>query len=199
MKRCIDLKCIAVIAVMIFAICLGFLPLHSKHDVVSQQTSRFEMEFFTGLLYALDDTKRIYIDDLVPVEWDTMYVFTAYATKDNKIDCVGYTYANDIQDITHEDVISLVFLLEDKVVYYVDALVPRMFDIERISTTEARLTLRGNVSAVVNLDEAKMITSWGYRTEITETHYQNKPYFDATNKGYGSIFLTIKNERTLDQ
>lgn len=198
MKRCIGLKCIAVTMAVIFTICLCFLLLHNKTDESSHQTGQYELEFYTSLLYALNDTKRIYIDDLVPVEWDTMHVFVAYATKDNKVDYAGYIYANDIQDITHEDVISLIFLAEDKVVYYVDTLVPRMFDIERISANEVKLTLNDDISTLVNLGEAEMISSWAYRTEITETHCQNRPYLDVVNKGNGSFFLTIKNERILE-
>ena len=198
MKRCIGLKCIAATMAVVFIICLCFLLLHNKPDASTHQTGQYELEFYTSLLYALNDTKRIYIDDLIPVEWDTMHVFVAYATKDNKVDYAGYVYANDIQDITHEDVISLIFLSEDKVVYYVDALVPRMFDMERISRNEVKLTLNDEISTLVNLEEVEMITNWGYRTEITETHYQNRPYLDVVNKGNGSFFLTIKNERILE-
>lgn len=206
MKRCIVLKCIskcipivaAVIAAVMIAICLCLLLLYIELDVPSQQTSLYELEFYTNLLYALDDTDRIYIENLVPVEWDTMKVFTAYATKDNKIDYAGYTYANGIHDITHEDVLSLIFTSENEVVYYVDVLVPRMFDTERISTTEIKLTLNDDISALINLEEAQMVTNWGYSAEITETHYQNKPYFDVLNKGNGSVFLTIKDESILN-
>ena len=73
-----------------------------------------------------------------------------------------------------------------------------MFDIERISANEVKLTLNDDISTLVNLGEAEMISSWAYRTEITETHCQNRPYLDVVNKGNGSFFLTIKNERILE-
>ena len=73
------------------------------------KTSEYELEFYVSILEAMQKDDCVFVEDIVPVDWDIMKVFTAYATKENKLEYAGYKYDDDLEDITHEDVMSYTF------------------------------------------------------------------------------------------
>ena len=160
-------------------------------DSISK-TEQYELEFYSTLLVYMESNSVIPIREVVPVSWNKMKVFPAYSTKDDKIDYVGYRYADDLQDITHEDVISLVFLWDDSLVYYVDVLVPRMFQIQKKENGPDELWLSNTYH--VQLDEAitGYPTKWAYYNYVDEAFIGENPYFEIYNKGNSNYKITLK-------
>lgn len=173
-------------------LCILLLLVCIKGSNTFSKTKQYELEFYSTLLVYMKSNNIIPIREVVPVNWNKMKVFPAYSTKDDKIDYVGYRYANDLQDITHEDVISLVFLWDDSLVYYVDVLVPRMFQIEKKENGPDELWLSNTYH--VQLDEtiAGYPTEWAYYNYVDEAFISENPYFEIHNKGNSNYEITLK-------
>lgn len=161
------------------------------------KTDTYEMNFYLSLLHALEECEYVLIEDLVPVDWELMKVFTAYATKADKIDYAGYQYGSDLEDITHEDVISLIFIKDDRVVYYVDALVPRKFETDMISSTEVEFSLSEGITSKETFNSAVWLGDWYYESHISESLRQNKPYFHVHFNDKGWFELTLLDSQTI--
>ena len=159
----------------------------------TSKTSEYELEFYVSILKAMQKDDCVFIEDIVPVDWDIMKVFTAYATKENKLEYAGYKYADDLKDITHEDVMSYTFLKGNKVVYYVDILVPRMFKARKTNETEYEISLRKGGALKVSVEDESLLEDWGYITDISYAYRENRPYFEVTKRDSGIRWLTLKN------
>ena len=60
------------------------------------------------------------IDDLsqwTPFEWDTLYSFSPYTTKDKIYEVIGYKW-NNISETVSEGMTQIVFVKDDQVVFY---------------------------------------------------------------------------------
>ena len=182
--------CIGVAAVIYSLHC--FMELPFKEDVT---TAKYETDFYVAFLQAISSKNEVLIADLVPVKWDTMKVFRAYSTKEDKFAYAEYRYANDIQDITHEDVISLMFMKDGIVVYYVDALVPRRFDIEMVDSSIMEVSLDGKYAIRIDSAYACPVTSWGYYPMIDEVSVREEPCFMLSNSEAGTVSVTLTTLR----
>ena len=155
-------------------------------------TQRNEIDFFRALLYAKAESPMIPIENLVPVEWDYMKVFCAYATKEDKIEFAGYIYADDIQDIGHEDILSLLFFKDGKVVYYVDALVPRMFEYEMLENGLVKMSTKGWYFVEIDSAMCPEFSSWGFYPQIEEACIEDNPHFVIDYRNDTLISLTLQ-------
>lgn len=183
-KFCLSAIAIAMLISVIIMLCQRGKP---------SKTSEYELEFYVSILEAMQKDDCVFIEDIVPVDWDIMKVFTAYATKDNKLEYAGYKYDDDLEDITHEDVMSYIFLKGNKVVYYVDILVPRMFKARKINETEYEISLRKGGALKVSVKDESLLEDWVYITEISYAYRENKPFFEVTKWDSERWGLTLKN------
>ena len=88
------------------------------------QTYRNALDFYCDVLKACGQTTKIYFEDIIPVEWDTMIVPKAYAHPKSKTAAAGYRYADYLSEQITEGEMNLIFKKGDWVVYYVDGLRP---------------------------------------------------------------------------
>ncbi|MBD7983965.1 hypothetical protein H9649_05195 [Sporosarcina sp. Sa2YVA2] len=66
----------------------------------------------------LKETEPVKLSDITPFEWDYVYSFTPYVSKDVVYETVGYKW-DAIQETTSEGMNQLVFMKDDQVVCYV--------------------------------------------------------------------------------
>jgi len=184
MKSYLSAIAIAVLISVIIILCQRGEP---------SKIAKYELEFYVSLLEAMQKDDYIFIEDIVPVDWDIMKVFAAYATKENKLEYAGYKYDDDLEDITHEDVMSYIFLKGNKVVYYVDALVPRKMKEKMIDETEYEISLREGGTLKVLLEDKSLLEDWIYMSEISYAYRENRPYFEVAKRDSGRWVLTLKN------
>lgn len=90
---------------------------------------QLETDFYATLLEQANEDKIVYIEDLIPVEWDKMRVFPTYADGKGKVKYAGYEYAKYLTTHHQEGQLSLLFFKEGKVVYYADWVEPSRFDV----------------------------------------------------------------------
>jgi hypothetical protein len=152
---------------------------------------RNQIEFFQSLLYERIHSSRIPIKQLVPVEWDYMKVFHVYTTKEMKIEFAGYQYANNLDDVNYEDEVSLLFMKGGKVMYYVDSLLPRLFQYQIMDHGLVKLSSRGGYSVEIDSSMIPNFSDWGYYPLIEEAAIEDEPYFEIGYRGEGSISLIL--------
>lgn len=165
-----------------------------NNDMSFSKTDTYEIEFYAALLNSMQESDNILLEDIVPAEWDVVKVFTAYATKENKIKYAGYKYGNQLMDLNYEDMMSLLFLKDGKVVYYVDALLPRRFQVKKLNEMKIRILKGFGKPQTVQLDDMSLLDGWAYTTQISESHKENKPYFEIAKNDSGIIRLILKND-----
>ena len=80
----------------ICAVLCVITSLYITNDVKNNTTitERNGIDFYRVFLYEKEDSSHISVERLVPVEWDTMKVFRAYATADDKVEYAGYMYSD---------------------------------------------------------------------------------------------------------
>ena len=146
---------------------------------VDRNGLQYEIDFYSALVQNMNASNQIFLRDLVPKKWDTVKVFKAYATENDKIDYVGYRYADSLEDITHEDVMSLLFLEGHSVVYYVDVLVPRMFKTKMISPETMEISLNNEHSIVLEFLSIPVFHDWVFEATFEESSFEENPFFEV--------------------
>ena len=187
MKKCLKKGFIFVIACLSVGVVLLWPTKPSL-------TTLNELEFYKNLLVAYNERNQILIQDLVPVEWDYMKVFCAYATGEDKVKFAGYRYAEDLKDINYEDVVSLLFMRDGKVVYYVDSLIPRAFDYHVVNDSQTIMTrkpLKQYNFTTIPSDLLPTFKGWAYYPKIEEATIEEQPYFQISDFNEENISLVL--------
>lgn len=66
----------------------------------------------------MEDSEPVKLSDVTPFDWDYVYSFTPYVSKDQVYEAVGYKW-DTIQQTVSEGMNQLVFMKDDQVVCYV--------------------------------------------------------------------------------
>lgn len=179
--------------ILICAVLCIITSLYITNDVKNNttMTERNEIDFYRAFLYEKEDSSHISVERLVPVEWDTMKVFRAYATADDKVKYAGYMYSNKIDNLYLEDALSLLFLRRGKVVYYVDNLRPEWFTYNLLDNGLEEMTLNGWYSVVIDSFVHPDFTRWAYYPKIDEADFKDDPYFEISYLDSGAISLVL--------
>lgn len=182
--------------ILIISIVLNFiLCVHITLSNVSiSATEKNTIDFFRAFLYASKNESDISIDWLVPVEWDTLRVFKAYATKEDKIAYAGYQYADDLGDINYEDEISLIFLRNNKVVYYVDTLLPRLFEYTPQDNGNIEMSIKGGKGYSVEIDASVVpqYDEWAFYPQFDEASNADSPHLKVANVDTAKATITLQ-------
>ena len=190
MKRKFLAVLLLVIACLMGCIAIALFRINAALNGMSVK-ERNEIDFYREFLYAKEDSAHIPIEQLVPVAWDSMKVFRAYATAEDKIEFAGYPYEKDLQDINYEDMVSLLFLRDGKVVYYVDLLLPRLFQYENLENGLVRLSKKGWYSVELDASVVPTFSGWAYYPQIEEANREEEPYFEIRETGRDTISLVL--------
>lgn len=84
------------------------------------ELDKMNHQFLSAVLTLGSRSDEIEFADLIPAEWDKMYVFGSYATQEEKFEAAGCVYNLAISDGVSESLISLLFTSGDEVAYYVE-------------------------------------------------------------------------------
>jgi hypothetical protein len=182
-----------ILSVSICVLLCVMTSLYITNDVQyrSTITERNEIDFYRAFLYAKEDSSRISIKRLIPVEWDTMKVFRAYATAEDKVKYAGYTYSDKIDDLSLEDALSLLFLRSEKVVYYVDNLRPEWFTYNLLDNGLEEMSLYGWYRVTIDSFVHPDFTRWAYYSQIDEVDFKDDPYFEISYLDSGAMSLVL--------
>jgi hypothetical protein len=116
LKRIIICICIALLFI---GIAIGYLRL-SAYKKARTQLDEMNTSFFNACLHAAQTSGVIDFSEFIPAEWDKMYVFGAYTTKEEKFAAAGCEYNPAISSGISESLISILFMHGDDVVYYIE-------------------------------------------------------------------------------
>lgn len=192
-EYCIKRLLAILVALAMCCLCYTFGYIQNPRNCISI-TDRNEVDFFRAFLYAIPDTAHVPLDMLVPVEWERVKVFRAYATPENKVKYAGYQYADDLDSIEYEDTLSLVFMNNSYVVFYVDILLPRMFKYEYLDNGLVRMSLKGRYSVDIDEEMVPTFSEWALHPQIDEVLREHNPYFEVNYKSDGQISLVLDCE-----
>lgn len=115
-KRLFAALCIALI---LLGAVYGYLRL-SELEKARAELDEMNRQFYSAVLNMGSRSDEIEFADLIPAEWDKMYVFGAYATQKEKFEAAGCAYNLAISDGISESLISMLFTSGDQVAYYVE-------------------------------------------------------------------------------
>ncbi|HCA30750.1 MAG TPA: hypothetical protein DEP23_14960, partial [Ruminococcaceae bacterium] len=62
------------------------------------------------------DNQTVQLNDVIPFEWDTLYTFGAYSSKEEIEDIIGFKSADIKENNINEGMVHLLFAKDDKVV-----------------------------------------------------------------------------------
>ncbi len=116
LKRIFAALCIALI---LLCAVYGYMRL-SEQKKARAELDKMNQQFCSAVLHSDSRSDEIEIADLIPAEWDKMYVFGAYATRKEKFAAAGCEYNIAISDGISESLISMLFMNGDQVAYYVE-------------------------------------------------------------------------------
>ena len=116
LKRIIICICIALLFI---CIAVGSLRL-SAYKKAQAQLDEMNTAFFYACLHAAQTSGVLEFSEFIPAEWDKMYVFGAYTTKEEKFAAAGCEYNPAISSGISESLISILFMHGDDVVYYIE-------------------------------------------------------------------------------
>jgi len=84
-----------------------------------EQLDVMNREFYAAMLERAAETDRIPLETLVPVEWDRVIAFDAYAGAEEMWRMAGGQFSEALNYGGYREMFSLIFLRGDEVVYFV--------------------------------------------------------------------------------
>ena len=183
-----------IMIIQFILICFLLMIIWIQKEPAWSLTSQYETDFYVNLLKAASESETVYFRDLVTCEWDTVAILPVYQTDETKIEYAGYRYADDLRSNCREDILSLLFMKEGKVVYYVDSLAPWIFQYSPVADSKVMLKKSGSTSVIVEATILPKDTSvWFWQAFFTEAAFSENPYIEvnySSPKGY--LVLDIK-------
>ncbi len=116
LKQMLALLCITL---LLSIIVYGYMRL-SEQKKARAELDKMNQQFCSAVLNAKSRSDEIEIADLIPTEWDKMYVFGAYTTREEKFAAAGCEYNLAISSGVSESLISMLFMNGNEVAYYVE-------------------------------------------------------------------------------
>lgn len=115
-KRMLTLLCIALLLSIIVH---GYMRM-SEQKKARAELDKMNQQFYSAVLNSESQSDEIEIADLIPAEWDKMYLFGAYTTREEKFAAAGCEYNLAISSGVSESLISMLFMNGNEVAYYVE-------------------------------------------------------------------------------
>ncbi|MCG3087891.1 hypothetical protein [Sporosarcina cyprini] len=78
----------------------------------------YNLELMKGQIRKMDPQQQVALSDITPFEWDVLYSFVPYASKEAVYETVGYRWDN-IQETVSEGMNQIVFMHDGKVVCHI--------------------------------------------------------------------------------
>jgi hypothetical protein len=111
MKR----RSITVIATLILLLCIVLLVIYPfKKDIWDTNLQLLESNILSDDLVG----KKVNLTTLTPFEWDTVYSFNPYTSKETIYETIGYKWDN-ISETVNEGMNQIVFVKDGEVVCYI--------------------------------------------------------------------------------
>lgn len=159
--------------VVILSFFLGFCLGNSLSEVTIKDKNN--IDFYTAFIKLCDEAYCIPIDSLVPCNWDKMKVFSAYATVQEKEGYAGYRYDKDIGDGFYEDLVSILFLKDGEVVYFIDNVTPRSFEYKLLNSEVTLITDGVNCWNYINTEYMPGFQYWKVSSVQDEFEASEEP------------------------
>ena len=182
MKRCIMI-CFIILFLAIVSISLYF---HNEEIILKTNNTCFVESIYNESQLS----NRCYLESIIPCDWDRVIVFDPYSSRSRKYKAAGYIYNYSIRTGESENVLSMVFLLGNSVVYYVD------FDLNEYSIAPSN---EDNIIYyhVYTKDHIRLIKN--VQTLFRIAYRKEDPYIDISindNNGQIDLILDKKHKTT---
>ena len=188
---------IAIILFLLLYNIILYADLYMYKSSISN-THRYELDFYISILQATKNSKIVALDNLVPVEWDYVKVFYPYQTVEDKIEFVGYKYADYLTDLGDNGCLSLIFIRNERVVYFVDCLSDQT--IEHIKLDNGLIRLKCNEYYIdVDSDAIGDLINWRFDPHIDCAFKTDSPYImlSKIDDGFYSIIMDSLSNKEL--
>ena len=109
-------------ALLIFtAILILFVPVSTQMLELTEeeQLDARNREFYAAMLEQAAETDTIPLEALVPVKWDRVIAFDAYAGADEMYRLAGGRFSEALSSGGYNEMVSLIFMYEGEVTYFV--------------------------------------------------------------------------------